>query len=455
MSKDNRKLLYLTYISKAPLNYCMKMSLDINDYIKKYFDIQSIIDIEKVDISKYDLVLISGLIFTREVLTKLTLNDLYKKIKYVSKIPNVVYLFHDLHDYSIDNDYLNKSMRKINGKTAIIPILEDNEAKRLYDKIFRENNIKYLISQCDCPEYDFFVKYLKTIKDFYVINHGYSNKFFKPIPFKKEYDILFYGRNFAAVYPFRNRLLNIFKNLKIRVHVVNYKKKIYGKELCKLINKSWLCIACVSNFSYFVRKYLEISACNAVVLGDINGQGFNIIGTNMVYVNNNMSNNAIINKALYYLQNKDILAAISFNKLENIEKENYESVIDKIKNISDSILNGNESIYSYKKYQKGIVKNITHTKTLITITFDFVNGSFKSENTLNKGLYVFVVDNTTKQNKFDVHDESNIILTKKETYVSDSRQPNFIYVPFKLNQDSGIILVGDCEISNLKLYNIN
>src|SRR5690606_28411295 len=98
-------------------------------------------------------------------------------------------------------------------------------------------------------------------------------------------------------------------------------------------------------------------------------QGFNIIGTNMVYVGNNMSTESIINKVLYYLQNKEIIAAISFNKLENVEKEGYGFIIEKLKNICDSILNRNDSIYSYNKFQKTTIKNITHTKKLISISF--------------------------------------------------------------------------------------
>lgn len=50
-----------------------------------------------------------------------------------------------------------------------------------------------------------------------------------------------------------------------------------------------------------VTKYIEIFACNSLVIGDTNNQCYDIIKINIVLVNNDISDFQIIDKILYYL----------------------------------------------------------------------------------------------------------------------------------------------------------
>ena len=452
----NHKMLYVTYFTKTNPIHIFKLEYYIKTHLSNYFDIIDIFSEEKeIDIEKYAIVLINSIIFFKGI-NPMPNHCLMKKIKHISRAKNVVLFFHDLHDYSINIDDKNLPMeiiKKVNDELLNEPILYESDAKKLYRNFFINNNIKYLISMYDCPEYRYFNKNFDCIKNFYLINHAYPKTIFKPLRVNKIYDILFYGSFSPMTYPLRCRLYEICKKSDLRIKFIDCKENICEDQLCVLINQSWACISCISNFSYFVRKYLEISACNAIVVGDINQQGFDIIRDNMIYVNKKMTDEYILEKIKYYFQNREIIAALSFNKLENIEKETYESMVNKLNEICDSILKNNKSTHLYSEYidKNTIISTINHSKKIINITFQFNNEIMISKDKLNEGLYVCVLTNS---NLVDIYDDFDKLLTRKDTYISDSKNPNLIYTSFKLNSESCIKIRPIVNSDEMIFYNI-
>jgi hypothetical protein len=93
--------------------------------------------------------------------------------------------------------------------------------------------------------------------------------------------------------------------------IIEPEDNIKGEQLAKLINQSWIGLATVSNFSYLVGKYFEISACNTVVLGNMNSQGKKIWSNNFIYVDETMTDVEISSRIKNALQNRKLLTKIS------------------------------------------------------------------------------------------------------------------------------------------------
>lgn len=456
ISKKN-KMLYINCLNKKTLKfYDIKLEAYMYGYMLKYFDIVSIYDIDNINLKMYNLVLINATCFKYNI-TEIDKHILFDKLNKIKNITNIVVFLHDLHDYSfnIEPDIVPE-VQSIDGVEIYAPILQDNNAKKFYDDFFQKYNINHLISLYDCPEYEYFVKRFTTIKKFFLVNHGYPNNIFKPISCHKEYDVLFYGKKFFPAYPLRHKLFNIFLKSGLRFKVVKYRRHSEN-ILCDLINKSWMCISCVSNFSYFVRKYLEISACNALILGNINQQGYDIIGSNMIYVNNEMTKKNILKKTKFYIDNKEIIAALSFNKLNQIEQQKYEFQTEKIGKICDTIVNDLPCEYSYNSYKNldNNVHKMTHEKLLVNIDFIINENNLCTISKITQGLYVFVCDlPLNHDNLFNVYDDNNNLLSRRDTYVSDVINPDVSYIPFKINSESFIRINGITDVSKIKLYNI-
>jgi hypothetical protein len=459
MAQLKDQLLYINCMNKKTLKiYDIKLEAYMKKYIYKYFDIVSIFDIDNVNLSSYKLVLVNATCFKYNI-TGISKEELFKKMDKIKNIENVVIFLHDIHDYSFNFDpeiIPEIYLQNVNGINIYAPVLNENDAKILYDNFFQKFNISHLISLYDCPEYDFFVKRFSTIKKFYLTNHGYPNDIFRPISCCKEYDVLFYGKNFLPAYPLRYKLSQVFLRSGLRFKFVKYKRQS-EKNLCDLINRSWMCISCVSNFSYFVRKYLEISACNSIVIGDINKQGFDIIGSNMVFINNQMKKKQILDKAKFYLTNKEILTALSFNKLDQVENQNYDCQIDKIGKICHSIINNDFCEYIYDSYQplNNDVHEIMHRKILIDTEFIQNDNNLYLNFKISNGLYVLVCSELLSTTNIIVFDENNNKISRRETFVSDITEQNIFYVPFKIKtNETAIRLSGIKDISNIKLYRI-
>lgn len=440
---SGKNKLYIHCYNSGTANIdAVKLELSICQYLKIKFDTISIYDIDihlrKKFKKNYNLVLINATAISYAV-TKIELNKLVKKLKFLSNCQNVVLLTHDLHDHSF-----------IKSEWCFNLNLDMNDKKKLIKILFEKLNIKHFISIYDCPELNFWTKSLFTTNNFYLINHGYPNNIFYPSSTIKRYDILFYGASLDVIYPFRSRLLNIIRNNPFfRLRIIDKSEKIKEHKLSKLINESWLVIACVSIFSYFVRKYVEISACNSVVVGDINSQGHSIIDNNIVLLNNNMLDNEIINKINHYLQNKEILSALSFNKHEKLINESYDHFCKKINIITDSILNNEDCCYKFiEKESFSIDYNTIHTSTPLSIVFVNNNNIWTSLDDFDIGLYVIKIKNDNAK-LFDIFDIKNNKLTNCNTYITDINSTDIYWISFKITSITKIIISDYYEDSKI------
>jgi hypothetical protein len=147
---------------------------------------------------------------------------------------------------------------------------------------------------------------------------------------EKEIDILFFGALYPKIYPFRSRLYYLLhKHLdKFNVKVLPYSKKnvhtmIRGDALVDMINKSWLTIGTKSLNNLLLAKYYEIALSGSVVCGDypdLENEVF--LKTNMVYIDNNMTDDQIIETIVAALKDKTKLLEIS-ERTEKYFSQNY------------------------------------------------------------------------------------------------------------------------------------
>ena len=109
-------------------------------------------------------------------------------------------------------------------------------------------------------------------------------------------------------YPLRVKLENIIKNnthkykVKILPESTIDSSKIVNEDLAKLINQSYLTIACSSIADVLLHKHLEIPASKSVILGSYPSDYKKLFAGNIVEVNEFMSDDMILSIIDSYLQ---------------------------------------------------------------------------------------------------------------------------------------------------------
>lgn len=436
--------LYVTMFSENLSKIVFfKYETIIVDNLKKHFDIYNLVDNKPIDVSKYSLVLITGMVYSY-FYTGIHDDEIDKRLQKFSTIPQVVYISHDVHSYSICSSKFSK--------------IKPQTLEHIYNTFFRKFNIKYMISIYDCPEYDKIRDVCKSrLKACYTIHHGCPRAFYYPISTGKKYDVLYYGEG-GPVYPLRTRIAKLCGTLPIRFKRFSYNQKTLS-NLCTEINNSWISIACVSTFSYFVMKYFEITISNSLVLGDINNQGLGIISTNLIFVNNKMTDNQIKNKIYYYLNNKEIITALSYQGHCKIKDQNYQKYSNKIVDICNSIQkNEINKNYLPKTHTDIKFKDIVHSKEKINIANFVPNGNLlKISNEIPSGLYTITFN---MQKNFDksiigVYNFANRNIVDS-SFISFDDTENIVkcYVPFILEKNNNIS-INKIMKNNLELYKIN
>ena len=131
--------------------------------------------------------------------------------------------------------------------------------------------------------------------------------------FTKKYDIILYGCNHKDQYPFRHRLYKMLKksgqfNIK---HIVFYTwmrkdYSIFGDILAHNINFAHIGIVTMSKYGYFLKKYMEIPACNVMIAGEVPFCYKNIY-KDMIKLSPEMSDQQIIDTLKNALKNKKLL----------------------------------------------------------------------------------------------------------------------------------------------------
>jgi hypothetical protein len=175
---------------------------------------------------------------------------------------------------------------------------------------------------------------MKTYKSYYSNYHGQKNKtvefyhiphctektIFKDYKQHKDIDILLAGKVGGKNslkeqhYPLRLRFQELIPELskKFKVHqyqhvgynVTNADENHTQIEFAKMLNRAKICLTCSGLPKSRFGKYIEIPSCNSVVAGDIPDQDQDDFKQFVIEINLNMSNQEIIDKISYYLNNQ-------------------------------------------------------------------------------------------------------------------------------------------------------
>ena len=158
------------------------------------------------------------------------------------------------------------------------------------------------------------VAHLPDVKFVYV-GHCAEKTIFKDYGLSKEYDILMAGAINSYHYPLRQKFLQLLPVLSKKYSVYHHKHPGYDlkdahtnrylKEFAKNINKSRIVLTCCSKWKYRLGKYIEIPMCGtSAICGDLpNDKEDNY--SYVIEVNNYMTNQEIVDKISYYLDNED------------------------------------------------------------------------------------------------------------------------------------------------------
>lgn len=203
-----------------------------------------------------------------------------------------------------------------------------------------------------------------------------NTSIYKDYGLDKKYDILFYGSHTFS-YEYKNEDIISIQNWvkkyeNINNTVINYKIKFYplrekilriinnnlhkynvcilpeatisncfcaaNEELAKLINQSYLTIACPSIADVLFHKHLEISASKSVILGNYPSDYADLFEGNIIKVDEFMSDEEIISIIDNALSNKEKLIEMSndfYHKIHNqhnldLSIPDFERVISEI-----------------------------------------------------------------------------------------------------------------------------
>lgn len=187
---------------------------------------------------------------------------------------------------------------------------------------------------------------MKTYTAYYSNYHGQKNKNvkFTHIPhsaeqsifmdkhFEKTWDILVVGRLSCrntighSHYPLRDRMAKLIESMpeKYKCGIYKHPKSTnedshtdkYLIEFSTIINSAKICISCSGLPKSRFGKYVEIPMCNTVHCADLPDQDEKEFKNMLIDISMDMTDDEIINKLIYYLENND--------ELEKLRKYGYE-----------------------------------------------------------------------------------------------------------------------------------
>lgn len=208
----------------------------------------------------------------------------------------------------------------------------------------------------DQEKYEGMYNDIDNKKSFVYIPHHANPNIFYNTNTEKDIDILISGVLKEKHYPLKTRLFNLIMNNKntvlgkYKIHLLKHPgyslntsfENSAQTEYSKLINRSKICIACTSAYNYRLGKYVEISMCGSVICGDIPYEDKDNFKKFVIEVTLDMSDEEILSKIIYYLENNDLLVQMG----QAAEKWAQQHTT---KNYSDSLLN---EMILYKKNMK-------------------------------------------------------------------------------------------------------
>ena len=279
-------------------------------------------------------------------------NNLYKFLTFVQKHSK-----YEILDW-IENE---KKLYEIldnnkNNKIIIYFICSNPVLKKKYDNVIRvidiidiqcrcrykclgdkkcnvRNKMKNIDSDYIIFRYDtYLTKNIFNKSRQFILNHFVDSQVFYDRKLEKKYDLLFYGNNLSVSYPFRNRLLKIFREnkRKFNIKLIEFSRRkrdmktlVHGNELAKLINQSWITISTKSVSNFLLQRYYEVGLSKSVICGDFPDLETDIeIKNNMILIDNSMSDDKILDIIQNNLKDKKNLKDLS-EKTHNHFVNNY------------------------------------------------------------------------------------------------------------------------------------
>jgi len=252
----------------------------------------------------------------------------------------------------IDNTII-KNINEYNG----IKIYDVEDCYEL-DNIVNIINVyhfNYIFYKYDCEQLDAIIKHTHSDIKYIKTPHCIDPNKFKIIPnIKKDIDILLYG-NLSDFYPFRQRIFTLLKQSNISYGYLPHPGYIKDtalhndicieQNLCELINKAKFTIVTCSKFEYLLKKYIEITMCGSIMIGNYPTKENNLYKDNYIHIHEEMSDEDIIQK----IQN----GLIMYNTI----KDTYIDYCNKISNDN----------YTYKKGLELFEKAIDYIKKNINM----------------------------------------------------------------------------------------
>jgi hypothetical protein len=271
----------------------------------------------------------------------------FSAMKKLGEFTNLIFWGPNWNNYD-NNKNIQDNISKMNYKIDLI-ICYKPELIKGCDKIKITRTIcynemwdeKYTLNQINNYSPDFVVchhendmkkyqeKYLKDIFSYFKFVHiphcAENTIFYDKKQCDKNIDILLCG-TVGKHYPIRQRLVEIIKIMPKEFKCAEYKHpgyihtdaftNIYLQDFASAINNAKICITCTSKYKYRLGKLVEIPMCNSVLCSDIPEQDQETFGDIMITINENMSNEEIVEKLTFYLKNPI--------ELEKIRKKGYE-----------------------------------------------------------------------------------------------------------------------------------
>jgi hypothetical protein len=176
---------------------------------------------------------------------------------------------------------------------------------------------------------------------FYHIAHCAEALIYKPIIAPKKYDVLLVGAlgtrtMLGQHYPLRDRMAQLLqkmpKKYKIGIHPRPHGRQEdawqnrYAKEFATAINDTKICVTDSGAPNSRFGKYIEIPMCGTVIAGDIPGEDQENFKKFIIEINMEMTDEEIINKLVYYLDNEEklrILKDTGLNWSKGYTQEKY------------------------------------------------------------------------------------------------------------------------------------
>ena len=235
----------------------------------------------------------------------------------------------DLHDYSYEEitkvsffEYYHSNIHK--------PQLEKNMYNQRFAKFLYQHDFA-LLSWYYNPEALFYhhsyninisILQLHALIDTDVYKRNITNKVNK----HKKYEVLIYGNTDKNIYPLRYRTAFICIRNIANAKWMPINNRLMDNDLYQILSDTFIVLACVSEYSYMVRKYYEITYSGSTILGDINQEGLYYIGYNMIYIDKTMTNTYIKRKIKYYLENKPLIDALNWFAYKSLTKHNKKDI---------------------------------------------------------------------------------------------------------------------------------